>query len=73
MAVTAVGKSSGFSVKMQIGGDEENPKLMSHSFSGVRYGEEHNDALYAVGEACIPLFDGSLYSMERSMTSNLEK
>lgn len=72
MAVTAVGKSSGFNVKMKIGGDDDNPKLMGHSFSGVRYGAEHNDALYAIGNACLPLFDGSLYAMERSMTSNLE-
>lgn len=71
MAVTAVGKSSGFSVKMKVGGDDDNPKLESHSLSGVRYGTEHNDNLYNIGLAIVPIVNGDLYSMERSMTSTL--
>lgn len=71
MAVQVTGKSSGFSVKMKIGGTDEDPKLMSHSLGGVRYGAEHNEALYAIGQSMVPLFDGTLHSMERSMTSLL--
>lgn len=67
MAVTVIGKSSGFTVRMNVG-TEEKPVLAGHSLAGVRYGTEHNDALKAIGDAMIPLFDGSLYSMERSMT-----
>lgn len=66
MAVSVIGKSSGFTVRMNVG-TEEKPVLAGHSLSGVRYGAEHNDALKAIGDKMIPLFDGSLYSMERSM------